>query len=80
LRKNKENLFIFFSKRNEPKKIFYSFSGAENEPRDIHPHQGLSLYGEDATRKIAARRRFSSVLVSRDTRWLFIGWRMEKRQ
>ena len=30
-----------------------SFSGAENEPRDIHPHQGLPLYGEDATLKIA---------------------------
>ena len=26
-----------------------SFSGAENEPRDIHPLQGLPLYGEDAT-------------------------------
>jgi len=25
-----------------------SFSDAENEPRDIHPLQGLPLYGEDA--------------------------------
>ena len=34
------------------------FSGAENEPRDIHPHQGLSLYGEDATEN-RRNRRFS---------------------
>ena len=29
--------------------ITFSFSGAENEPRDIHPLQGLPLYWEDAT-------------------------------
>ena len=33
--------------------LWCSFSGAENEPRDIHPLQGLPLYGEDATLKIA---------------------------
>ena len=34
-----------------------SFSSAENEPRDIHPLQGLPLYGEDATRKVLASLR-----------------------
>jgi hypothetical protein len=36
----KRNKFLF--------NFICSFSGAENEPRDIHPFQGLPLYGEDA--------------------------------
>ena len=39
--------------------LWCSFSGAENEPRDIHPLQGLPLYGEDATRKVADTDNFS---------------------
>ena len=39
--------------------LWCSFSGAENEPRDIHPLQGLPLYGEDATRKVAETDNFS---------------------
>jgi len=35
--------------QGSPAGIFCSFSGAENESRDIHPLQGLHLYGEDAT-------------------------------
>ena len=37
--------FLWRMKFNEIR----SFSGAENEPRDIHPPQGPSLYGGDAT-------------------------------
>ena len=33
-------------------KLFFLLSGAERS-KDIHPHQGLSLYGEDATQKTA---------------------------
>ena len=42
------------------------FSGAENEPRDIHPNQGLPLYGKDANKKLQHADNFFYVLVSRD--------------
>lgn len=34
------------------KRLFLSLAHRKNQ-RDIHPHQGLPLYGEDATLKIA---------------------------
>ena len=40
----KDHIFIFINTN-----LFHSFSGAENETRDIHPLQGLPLYWEDAT-------------------------------
>ena len=53
-------------------------SGAENESRDIHPHQGLSLYGEDATQKIAETVDFLPFWYRGTRDEFFDGWRMEK--
>ena len=39
-------------KQGDTLQIYVLFSGAEKRTkRDIHPHQGLPLYGEDATEK-----------------------------
>ena len=43
----------------------------ESSKETSTPSKASPIYGEDATRKIAARRRFSSILVSRDTAYIF---------
>ena len=51
--------------------FLYSFSGAENEPRDIHLLQ-TSPYMGRLKQKIAETADYLIVLVSRDTRWHFL--------
>ena len=45
--------------------------------RDIHPHQGLPLYGEDATRIIAETATILRFGIAGHAMILFVGWRGE---
>ena len=67
---DKKVLFSLEQRKKERNFSFYSFSGAENEPRDIHPHQGLSLYGEDANKKLQKPPTFSMFWYRGTTRWI----------
>ncbi len=83
-----KRVFLFLG---QTMKLFLLLSGAERS-KDIHPHQGLSLYGEDATQKTAeavdflpfwyrgTRDEFLRLASSnkRQSRRL-IGWRREER-
>ena len=61
---------LLFKKKQKGYVLF--FGAKKRTKRNIHPPQGPSLYGGDAIRKVAARRRLFSVLVSRDTRYRFL--------
>ena len=63
-----ESFLFIFSGAEEAKTIyFHSFSGAENEPRDIHPLQGLPRIWEGCNTEKCRNRHFDYVFFRHDS-------------